>query len=160
VVKVIVVGSPIQGTSLSLLLKAASFDAWINLSQQLPILFSVFMRGFRVFMSGYSYMLARDGRALSTLINADLEGLTGGAFFESIGTLRKTDLRPRMGELRMPILGVYGPKDMIVHPNQAKLLKATAPHSQIAWFEKSGHFPMLDEPTRFHDTVRDFLNNG
>jgi pimeloyl-ACP methyl ester carboxylesterase len=160
VVKVIVVGSPIQGTSLSLLLKLASFDAWINLSQRLPILFTIFMRGFRLFMSGYSYLLAQDGRALSKMITTDLEGLTGPAFFESIGTLRKTDLRPRMGELRMPILGVYGPRDMIVHPNQAELLKATAPHSKIAWFEKSGHFPMMDEPARFHDTVRDFLNNG
>jgi pimeloyl-ACP methyl ester carboxylesterase len=26
--------------------------------------------------------------------------------------------------------------------------------------EKSGHFPMMDEPERFHATVRDFLNNG
>lgn len=160
VVKVIVVGSPIQGTSLSLLLKTASFEGWIGLSQKLPFLFTVFLRGLRVFMSGYSYLLARDGRKLSKMMDADLANLTGSAFFESIATLRKTDLRPRMGELKMPILGVYGARDLIVHPNQSKLLKSTAPHSQIAWFEHSGHFPMIDEPERFHNTVRNFLNSG
>jgi hypothetical protein len=30
----------------------------------------------------------------------------------------------------------------------------------VAWFEKSGHFPMMDEKDRFHETVRDFLMNG
>ncbi len=160
VVKVIVVGSPIQGTSLSLLLKLASFDGWVGLSRSMPMLFTIFLRGFRVFLRGYSYLLARDGRTLGRMMASDLENLTGGAFFESIGTLRKTDLRPRMGEIKMPILGVYGARDLIVHPNQAKLLKATAPHSQIAWFERSGHFPMIDEPERFHNTVRGFLKNG
>jgi pimeloyl-ACP methyl ester carboxylesterase len=94
------------------------------------------------------------------MMSADLQGLTGGAFFESIATLRKTDLRANMNKLQMPILGVYGAHDLIVNPNQAKLLRATAPHSKVAWFEKSGHFPMLDETARFHTTVRDFLNNG
>jgi pimeloyl-ACP methyl ester carboxylesterase len=160
VVKVIVVGSPIQGSSLSLLLKLATFDGWIGLSQRMPFLFTVFMRGFRVFMRGYSYLLAHDGRKLGGMMASDLQNLTGGAFFESIGTLRKTDLRPRMGELKMPILGVYGARDLIVHPNQAKLLKDTAPHSQIAWFEQAGHFPMLDNPERFHTTVRGFLKHS
>ena len=160
VVKVIVVGSPIQGSSLSLLLKLATYDGWIRLSQSYPILFTIFMRGFRVFLRGYSHLLARDGRQLGRMMDADLAGLTGPAFFESIGTLRKTDLRPQMGQLSMPILGIYGARDLIVDPNQAQLLRQTAPHSRVAWFEKSGHFAMLDEPTRFYNTVSDFLNNG
>lgn len=160
VVKVIVIGSPIQGSSLSLLLKTASFDAWVGLSQRVPLLFTVFMRGLRIFMRGYSYLLAQDGRTLGRMMDADLANLTGSAFFESIGTLRKTDLRPTMNQVKLPVLGIYGARDLIVHPNQSKLLKATAPQSQIAWFEKSGHFPMLDEPARFHSTVKDFLNNS
>jgi pimeloyl-ACP methyl ester carboxylesterase len=40
------------------------------------------------------------------------------------------------------------------------VLKDSLPHSKIAFFENSGHFPMMDEPERFHTTVRDFLNNG
>jgi pimeloyl-ACP methyl ester carboxylesterase len=160
VVKVIVIGSPIKGTSLSLLLKAASFDGWIQLSKTMPWLFNVFMRGFRLFMRGYTRLMASDGKTLGKMMLADLQGLTGGAFFESIATLRKTDLRPQMNRIHMPILGVYGARDIIVNPNQARVLRQTAPHSKVAWFEKSGHFPMLDETARFHTTVRDFLNNG
>ncbi len=160
VVKVIVIGSPIDGRSLSLLLKTASFEGWIQLSKTMPWLFNVFMRGFRIFMRGYSHLLATDGKALSQMMLADLQGLTGGAFFESIATLHKTDLRADMHKLHMPLLGIYGARDLIVNPNQARLLRQTAPHSKVAWFEKSGHFAMLDEPTRFHTTVRDFLNNG
>jgi pimeloyl-ACP methyl ester carboxylesterase len=160
VVKVIVIGSPIQGTSLSLLLKMASYEGWIDLSKSMPLLFTVFMRGFRIFISGYSHLLARDGRALGRMMNADLENLTGSAFFESIGTLRRTDLSPRMGEIKMPVLGMYGARDLIVSPHQSKVLKAAVTHSQIAWFERSGHFPMLDEPERFHSQLRNFLNNG
>ena len=160
VVKVIVAGSPIQGSSLSLLLKLASFPGWISLSRSFPMLFTIFLRGLRIFMRGYSYLLARDGAQLSKMMDADLADLTDGAFFESIGTLHRTDLRSQMSQLKMPVLGIYGARDLLVHPNQSKLLKQTAPHSQIAWFEKSGHFPMLDEPERFNDTVRNFLNNG
>jgi pimeloyl-ACP methyl ester carboxylesterase len=94
------------------------------------------------------------------MMDADIAGLTDGAFFESIGTLHRTDLTPQMHKVTMPTLGIYGPRDLIVNPNQAKVLKRTVPHSKIAWFEKSGHFLMLDEPERFHTTVRDFLNNG
>jgi pimeloyl-ACP methyl ester carboxylesterase len=160
IVKVIVAGSPIEGSSLSALLKVASYEGWISLSERFPLLFTIFMRGFRIFMRGYSYLLARDGRKLSKMMDADIAGLTDGAFFESIGTLHRTDLTPQMHKVTMPTLGIYGPRDLIVNPNQAKVLKRTVPHSKIAWFEKSGHFLMLDEPERFHTTVRDFLNNG
>jgi pimeloyl-ACP methyl ester carboxylesterase len=91
---------------------------------------------------------------------ADISGLTVGPFFQSIGTLRQTDLRQRVGDIQLPIMGIYGKRDLIVNPQQSKVLKACAPHSKIAWFENSGHFPMMDEPQRFHSTVRDFLNNG
>jgi pimeloyl-ACP methyl ester carboxylesterase len=160
VVKVIVVGSPIQGTSLSLLLKMAGYQGWIGLAETAPFLFRMFMRGFRLFMRGYAYLLARDGKALGNMMLADISGLTVGPFFESIGTLRETDLRPRLGEIRMPVLGVYGKKDLIVNPNQNKVLKQYVPQSEIAWFEHSGHFPMLDESEHFHQTIRQFLNSG
>jgi len=160
IVKVVAIGAPINGTSLSLLLKTASFEGWIQLSKNIPWLFNVFMRGFRIFMRSYSRLMATDGKTLGNMMLADLQGLTGGAFFESIATLHKTDLRSQMNTIHMPLLGIYGARDIIVNPNQARLLRQTAPHSKVAWFEKSGHFPMLDETARFHATVRDFLNNG
>lgn len=160
VVKVVVVGSPINGASLNPLLKLAGYRGWINLSESAPFLFTTFMRALKVGVRGGSYLLANDGRALGDMLVADLSGLTVGPFFESIGTLRQTDLRSRVGDLKMPILGVYGRHDRIVDPRQSRVLKQCAPNSKVAWFESSGHFPMMDEPGRFHETLRTFLNNG
>lgn len=160
VVKVIVVGSPIQGSSLSPLLKLAGYRGWIGLANTAPFLFTLFMRTLKIGLRGGSYLLAKDGKALGDMMIADLNGLSVGPFFESISTLRQTDLRQRVGELHVPILGVYGKNDLIVSPSQSQVLKQYAPQSKVAWFEDSGHFPMMDEPQRFHQTVREFLNNG
>ncbi len=161
IVKVIVIGSPIVGSSLRQPLRLAAFDGWLRLSESAPFLFSTFMNGvLRPSLRVYAHLLAKDGRALAQMMDADLAGLTGGPFFESISTLRRIDLRNHLSALQMPVLGIYGKKDLIVHPGQSKVLRQYAPPSKIAWFEDSGHFPMLDEAPRFHQTVRDFLNHG
>lgn len=160
VVKVGVVGSPIVGSSLSPLLKLAAFKGWEGLADTAPFLFPPMQNGLKLFLRGYSRMLAHDHKAVGDMLVHDLSKLTAGPFLESIGTLRQTDLRPRLAELKMPILGVYGKHDVLVDPNQYKVLKEYAPHSQIAWFENSGHFPMMDESDRFHETIRSFLHSS
>ncbi|MFN8451334.1 MAG: alpha/beta hydrolase [Anaerolineae bacterium] len=160
VVKVAVVGSPIQGTSLSPLLRLAGYRGWIGLAETTPVLYNVFQKGFLQFLRVYAYFMAKDGKAVGKMLTADVSRLTAQPFFESIGTLKQTDLRPRVGELKMPVLGIYGKKDIIVDPKQSKVLKECLPGSTIAWFEHSGHFPMMDETERFHTTVRDFLYNA
>jgi pimeloyl-ACP methyl ester carboxylesterase len=158
VVKVIVVGSPIVGSSLSPLLKLAAFRGWEGLADTAPFLFTPVQSGLKVFMRGYSHFLAKDGKAVGDMLITDITKLSAGSFLESIGTLRQTDLRPRLAEVTVPVLGVYGKHDNLVNPNQAKVLKQGLPHSEIAWFENSGHFPMMDEAERFHETIRVFLN--
>lgn len=160
VVKVIVVGSPIQGASLRPLLRLAAYPGWVGLAKIAPGIYTVFQRGFIQFLRGYGYFMAKDGKQISTMLRADVSKLTAAPFFQSIGTLRQTDLRQTIGALPMPVLGIYGKKDIIVHPNQGDALKLALPSSKIAWFEGSGHFPMMDESDRFHETVRDFLYNG
>jgi pimeloyl-ACP methyl ester carboxylesterase len=160
VVKVIVVGSPIQGSSLSPLLKMAAYRGWIGLGQTTPFAYQVFQRGFLPFLRVYSHMLAKDGRTLGEMLTADVSKLTALPFFESIGTLRQTDLRPRLREVQVPVLGIYGKRDNIVDPGQAKVLKQYLPSSRVEIFEGSKHFPMMDERERFHEMLRDFLKNG
>ena len=123
-------------------------------------LYHLFQGVFLPFLRGYAYLMAKDGKQVGEMLTADVSKLTAGSFFESIGTLRQTDLRPRLSELRMPVFGGYGKKDIIVDPKQSKVLKQYVPHSRIEWFEHSGHFPMLDESENFHAAVRDFLYNG
>jgi pimeloyl-ACP methyl ester carboxylesterase len=160
VVKVIVVGSPIVGSSLSPILKLAAFGGWESLADTAPFLFVPVMGGLRVFIRGYAHFLAKDGKTVGDMLAADINKLSANPFLQSIGTLRQTDLRPRIGEIRMPVMGLYGKHDNLVNPNQAKVLKQYLPHSKIAMFDHSGHFPMLDESDQFHETLRGFLNEA
>ena len=160
VVKVVVVGSPIQGSSLSALLRIAAYPAWLELAADAPYLFKPVQNGLRVFLRGYSHLLAKDGVAVGQMLSADLAKLTAPAFLESIGTLRQTDLRLLLKDLTMPVLGIYGMHDRLVNPDQAKVLQQSLPSSKVLCFEDSGHFPMLDEPERFHEAVGSFLNGG
>jgi pimeloyl-ACP methyl ester carboxylesterase len=153
VVKVIVIGSPVQGNSLNLLLKASGNKQFASLVWTFPNLLRLFLRS-------YSYFMANDGRAMAKMISSDISKITVRAFFQSIGTLHSTDLREEIRGVQMPMMGMYGKKDIIVNPGQAKVLKQYVPHAKIDWYTNAGHFIMLDQPERFHTSVIDFLNNG
>ena len=153
IVKTTVIGSPIQGNSLNLLLKLSGYRGIASIMWTTPALLKLFMRG-------YAHFIAKDGTAVGKMLVEDIAKTSMDAYFQSISTLRQTDLTEQIRALSMPVLGIYGKRDRIVNPKQAKVLEEGAPNSKIAWFEGSGHFPMMDEPDRFHDTVRDFLHNG
>jgi len=160
VVKVAVVGSPIQGTSLSPLLKFAAWNGWREMADAVPMLYTPIRAGLRPLLRGYGYIVSRDGKQVGKMLSEDFAKLSVMPFLESIGTLHMTDLRASLKAITIPVLGVYGMEDRIVSPNQYKVLKEYLPSSEIAIFEKSGHFPMNDDPDRFHQTVREFLNRG
>ncbi len=153
IVKTTVIGSPINGDSLNLLLKFSGYKGIARIMWTTPVLLRLFIRA-------YAYFIAKDGRSVGKMIATDISKITADSFFQSIGTLRETDLREQIGAIQMPLLGIYGKHDRVVDPRQADVLKQCAPTSKIVKFEGSGHFPMMDEPQRFQETIRDFLHNG
>lgn len=150
VVKVCVIGSPIAGNSLNFLLKMSGYPIVARIFWISPFLL-------KVFLGGYSYLMAKDGRRMSSMISKDISQITVNSFFQSIGTLRETDLRPRLSEIKVPTLGIYGKRDIIVNPNQNEILKKGVKDAQIAWYPDAGHFPMIDTPERFINDLRSFL---
>jgi len=153
VVKTTVIGSPIQGKSLNFFLKISGYRGAASVIWTTPSLLKLFIRG-------YAYYLSSKGKLLGDMLTRDISKISVESFFQSIGTLRDTDLRDEIGNITAPIQGIYGKKDRIVNPKQANVLKEYAPHSQIVWSDHFGHFPMIDDPDFFHDTIRDFLHNG
>jgi pimeloyl-ACP methyl ester carboxylesterase len=93
------------------------------------------------------------------MIFRDVSRASADSFFRSIGDLWHTDLRPHVGQIDVPTLGIFGKHDNIVNPNQARVLAAGIPHAQIEMMPESRHFPMLDEPERFRKTLLEFLSN-
>ncbi len=55
-------------------------------------------------------------------------------------------------------MGMYGDKDVIVHPLQWKPMQQGIPQAVIERFPTSGHFPMLEEPTIFSQKLKAFLD--
>jgi pimeloyl-ACP methyl ester carboxylesterase len=59
------------------------------------------------------------------------------------------------GEL--PLLILWGARDRIIPVDHGRRAHELVPDSRFEIFERSGHFPFLDEPKRFVDTLRDWI---
>jgi pimeloyl-ACP methyl ester carboxylesterase len=148
--KVVVVGSPIVGSSLALPLKWAGYR---------PIAFMLFnmMGTFRFGIKVASPFICRDER-FADMMDRDLSRTTVESFLRSIASLRRTDLRPMLGQIHIPAMGMYGDRDVIVNPRQWEPMKKGISHAHIERFPTSGHFPMLEEPQNFSERLKSFLD--
>ena len=150
--KVVVVGSPIVGSSLSLLLRlfgrkyvgsVVYHNIWI----------------FQAFYRLLAPLYSKDPR-WPEMMDRDVSNTTLESFLNSIASLRQTDLRPNLDKIKIPAMGMYGNRDIVVSPKQWQVLLAGVPHARIERFTEAGHFIMLDEPERFADTLKNFLAEG
>jgi pimeloyl-ACP methyl ester carboxylesterase len=57
----------------------------------------------------------------------------------------------------VPTLIVWGSNDRIIPVSHAMAAHQTMPASQLEIFEQAGHFPHLDQPTRFANVLRTFI---
>lgn len=63
----------------------------------------------------------------------------------------------RLAELTMPCLVIAGRDDFIHPPSQSTRLHNGLANSELRIFERSGHFPYIEEPVLFFSVVRDWL---
>jgi pimeloyl-ACP methyl ester carboxylesterase len=150
VTKVVVIGSPIVGSSLTLMPTLASYK---------PVAVMVYnaMGLLKLGLRLAAPTITRD-RRWSSMISRDLSRTTLESFLLSIASLRQTDLLPSLSRIQVPVMGMYGHKDNIVKPDQWQPLLAGVPHARIERYPDCGHFPMLDQPQRFMATLGSFLN--
>ncbi|HMZ06398.1 MAG TPA: alpha/beta hydrolase [Anaerolineales bacterium] len=149
--KVVVVGSPIVGSSLAPLLKIAGYRT------SAFVLFNM-MGPFRTWMKYYySHQICKDPR-FPDMMDRDLSRTTLESFLLSIASLRRTDLTPMLQQIKVPALGMYGDKDVVVHPLQWQPMQKGISHAVIERFPRAGHFPMLEEPTEFSQKLKNFLD--
>ena len=91
------------------------------------------------------------------MMDRDLSRTTIESFLLSIASLRRTDLRPNLDKINVPVMGMYGDKDNIVNPMQWRPLESGVGYSHTERFPKAGHFIMLDEPQPFINKLKSFL---
>ncbi len=148
--KVVVIGSPIVGSSLSPLLKLAGY-------RFIAMMLFNMMWAFRGTMKVAAPFICADPR-FSQMMDRDLTSTTVESFLRSIASLRRTDLRPRLSDLKIPVMGMYGDRDNIVNPRQWQTLLQGVPHAQIVRWQRAQHFIMLDTPQDFMENLKTFLD--
>ncbi len=78
------------------------------------------------------------------------------AILSSLDSMQSINLMELAMQLPTPCLYVYGENDPAVSI-QPENLSALPDHMHVVPFEQSGHFPMLDEPTKYNRLLADFL---
>ncbi len=148
--QIAVIGSPINGASLSFWLKLAGEPWAARMLWQYPFTLNAFLKLF-------SLRAVKESQRWYQMVTKDVSDTTLDSFFSSIRSLRRTDLTHRLDKIAVPIMGMYGAKDIIVNPHQAAVLETNAARPHIVRLPGSGHFPMLDEPETFHRHLSDFI---
>lgn len=71
------------------------------------------------------------------------------------------DLKPRLHEVKVPVLITHGRHDWIIPIGAAEEMARLYPNARLAVFENSGHSPQIEEVERWEAEVRKFLaDNG
>jgi len=152
VCKVVVVGSPVVGSSLNVFLHLAGCPWIANLVWRMP---AALHWGIRLF----SPTITREWRRWYSMQIKDLSRTTLEAFFTSIASLRQVDLRAELPVLSLPVMTIHGVGDNVVNPNQAALIRHYVRGARVEMMSHSRHFPMLDEPEAFNQCLDSFLSD-
>lgn len=155
--QVILVGSPIVGNSLTIFFQLCRHPSIALLLRRFPFILQFFLYYIKVFSfdNGISEQTSEKWYQMA---RRDVSATTLQSFYSSIQSLYGTNLTPELTKIIVPTLGVYGMGDIIVSPDQSKLLSQHVIGSEVIMMPGSGHFPMLDEPELFNQYLLDFLS--
>ncbi len=67
------------------------------------------------------------------------------------------DVVDRLGKIRVPTLVLCGRHDPVTPVGHSQLIHAGILSSELVVFEESGHFPMIEQPEKFRETVHRFI---
>ena len=73
------------------------------------------------------------------------------------GDLGKLDFRAQLASIKAPFLVLAGRHDGVVLPRLSMRFKKYAPQARFVMFERSGHYPFIEEAPLFLKTMEDFL---
>lgn len=147
--KVLVAGTPIVGTTLQQVAKpsglgrllnrgGSSNDMWIKLVRE-----------------------ASNGDDTFAEIVEDIEATNPAIVQHVLDEISRIDLRMDIARFPQPLLAVYGGRDRILAPEHSQqIAESNETFRQVLTFEKSGHFPFLDQSAQFNRVLLEFLGGS
>lgn len=82
------------------------------------------------------------------------------ALVQGVTASAKFDTRPALAGVNLPTLVMVGRHDAILPVAQSEVLYKGIPEARLLVFERSGHFPFIEERDRFLGEVRSFLGSA
>ncbi len=146
--RVVTVGAPIVGTSLTPLIKIMSNQTVASLAAKTPMVTKFLFRR----------ALGRSSEENTLeILDATIKP-SSGSVRASMRSMMHTDLRQDLLRLRVPALAIHGTRDDIVSPSQIKVAqRANLPLLTVLPMERCRHFPWNDDPDPFHEQLLAFL---
>lgn len=80
------------------------------------------------------------------------------AAIDRLSTDREDHYWDRIGDIKVPVLLVWGAQDRIVPMTQASKFQQALPQSQLVVYDDVGHLPMEEVPARLAQDVRAWLS--
>jgi pimeloyl-ACP methyl ester carboxylesterase len=77
-----------------------------------------------------------------------------------VGPVGIRSLGSQLGSIDVPLLAIWGEKDTISSPDDSKILEFQVKNSEIRIIEGASHPCYLDEPEKFTEIVKDFLQRS
>lgn len=128
----------------------------------IPYLGQVFCRAFDKKLSDkwFSVSLPRPSDHRESFSHISRESLKSGGCFCLASIVQGSSRSPDKDMLgaQHPTLMVYGGEDYSHRHTDFKQLTRTIPHANILGFEGCGHFPNLERPEAFADSLRRFVS--
>jgi pimeloyl-ACP methyl ester carboxylesterase len=150
VVQVATAGAVIEGSALARLLKLATSGFLTRLFVRRPLVTGIWSRLLHNIRSGWR-------RWFQEVVD-DSAKSSQEAVLESVRSMRQTDLRPQLGELKVPTLIIHGAKDDVVDPDQAEIFDLIqVPKARVVVLPECRHFPFMDEPETFIRLLEEFF---
>lgn len=150
IVRVATAGAVVEGSALAPLLKLTTNQLVTRLFVRASVVTNIWGRLMRNIRSGWR-------RWFQEVVDDSAKG-SQDAIWESVRSMRQTDLRPELDQLQVPTLIVHGSKDDIVDPDQVEIFEQIhVPSVQVVVMPDCRHFPFMDEPERFNQMLLDFL---
>lgn len=104
-----------------------------------------------------------------TRVPAAMRDKTRAMITESYERHRNEDVTPRpldppafqrLGEIRVPVLTIYGDLDESIAATAMKYLAEHVPNGRVELMPGTAHLPNMEQPERFNQILRDFLTQA
>jgi pimeloyl-ACP methyl ester carboxylesterase len=79
------------------------------------------------------------------------------AYQRQIGAILNFDTYQRLPKIKAATLVMHGKKDILVPPENAKIIADKIPGAKLVYFENSGHALFSQEPEKVNKTLLEFL---